>query len=122
MVFLHATQILEKKNVDNQLAFQQENGGQPTNSLAYIYIYIYAHLSTYFFLGGGGRAQGNLAGNLAGSLRVFDIVDPPNAQKIGTFSERFCENICISNHISCQLSLCRRATLKFLALFRAFAT
>ena len=39
--FLHAAQILEKKNVDNQLAFWEKKSGQPTNSLAYIYIYIH---------------------------------------------------------------------------------
>ena len=36
------------KNVDNQLAFWEKKGGQPTNSLAVaIYIYIYIH--TYIF-------------------------------------------------------------------------
>ena len=28
-----------EKNVDNQLALKQKKGGQPANSLAYIYIY-----------------------------------------------------------------------------------
>ena len=65
MVFFDARKKREK-NVDNQLALKQKKGGQPANSLAYIYIHTHICCEVVIW-----AKFGHLKGYYLGQVRVI---------------------------------------------------